>query len=71
VYRVIENSKGSKHLGHMSMDGRIVLQWMLEKWFVTMWIGCSRYRVERIDGVCIYADEPVSSVREGRNLLTR
>jgi hypothetical protein len=36
----VENVKGRDHLEDLSMDGKIILEWILGKWAGRVWTGC-------------------------------
>jgi hypothetical protein len=39
VYIVFENLKARSHLGEVGVDGKIVLEWILEKFGMRVWTG--------------------------------
>jgi len=44
------NLRESDHLGHLGVDGRIILRWILRKWDVVVWTGSSWFRIGTVGG---------------------
>ena len=51
VYRVLVwKREGKRPLGNPSVDGRIILKWILRKWDVRVWTGSSWLRIRTGSG---------------------
>jgi len=47
----LENLKGKDHSKEASLDGRIILKWILRKYDGKGWTGCIWITVETSDGL--------------------
>jgi hypothetical protein len=45
-----ENPREIDHLGYTSLDGRIILRWIIRKWHTRVWTGSSWLRIGTGDG---------------------
>jgi len=51
VYRVLVGKpEGKIHLGDPGVDGRMILRWILRKWYVGVWTGSSWLRIGTVGG---------------------
>jgi len=46
-----ENLKGRDHSEDVGLDGKIILEWMLEKWDRKLWTGCIWHEIETNGGL--------------------
>jgi hypothetical protein len=44
----LENLKGGDHSDDLGIDGKIILEWILQKYDETVWSGCIWLRIETI-----------------------
>jgi hypothetical protein len=54
----LENLKGKDYLEDMSLDGKIILEWILGKQGGRMWTGCIWIRIGINRGSCEHGNEP-------------
>jgi hypothetical protein len=46
VYRILVGKpEGKNHCGDPGVEGRIILRWILRKWYVGVWTGSSWLRI--------------------------
>jgi hypothetical protein len=61
----LENLKGRGHWEDLSVDGKIILEWMLGKWCEGVeWIRLDQGQGSMV-GCCEYGDEPASYIKGG------
>jgi hypothetical protein len=63
----VENLKGGDNLEDLSIDGKIILNWILRKEGGKLWTGCIWLRIGSIGG---HGNEPSVSIKEGRFLTS-
>jgi hypothetical protein len=55
-------------LEHLGVDGRIILKWFLEKYYVRVWAAFSWSRIGSSCGFCEYGSEPSVFEKDGECL---
>jgi len=53
------------HLEDLSIDGRIILNWIFNKWDWEAWIGLIRPRIGQVVGSCECSNKSLVSVKMG------
>jgi hypothetical protein len=56
------------HLGHLGVDGQIILEWTFKKWDGEAWSGLIWLRIGTGDSACECGNEPSSSIKRGEFL---
>jgi hypothetical protein len=41
----LENLKGKYHSNNLGIDGKVILEWILEKWGRKVWTECIWFRI--------------------------
>jgi hypothetical protein len=60
-----QNLKWEDNLEDPEVDGRIILEWILEKRSVRMWTGFIWVKVATSGGLLEYSNEPSGSIKGG------
>ena len=51
------------HLEEQGVDGRIILNWIFQKWNGEAWTGCSGSGQRRMEDACECGNEPSGSTK--------
>jgi len=59
----LENLREGEHLEGLSVDGKIILQWILGKEGVNVWTGCIWIRIGTSGRLLQTCNEPMGSIK--------
>jgi hypothetical protein len=64
----LENLKGRDHSEDMGIDGKIILEWILEKCGGKLWLGFIWLRIGTSGILCEHGNETTGSIKDGEFL---
>jgi hypothetical protein len=65
---LLENLKGRDHAEDLGIDGKIILEWILERRGKMCGLNASGSRWAPVGGSCEYSNEPLGSIKGGKFL---
>jgi hypothetical protein len=60
---LVEKPEGKRPLEDLHVGGRIILEWILERWDEVVWAGFIWLRIGTSGGPCEHGNEPSGSIK--------